>query len=421
MVRLGAINVTLESWHLDILDFIDLKKNGGEDKRRAKELFISISCSDLFMERVENNEMFTLFDPYDTRELTELWGTAFEEKYRYYEDLVKSNPEYFANPPQQINAKDLWKKFQTMFWETGIPFLYYKDTTNREFFKDIKEEFIESGELGLIRSANLCQEYLSPIKDKEVTVCNLGSVNLAKLTTPEKMERVIRIATRMLDNVIDVSTYQIPNTEETQKLRRSIGLGVCGEAEAIANLGIMYGSDEHLEWIDETYGMFEFYSDQASIDLGKEKGACKYSKHGYRNLHRRCIAPTSTISILMGTSQAHEAVFDKVWIEDNIIGTIKLTAPNLNVNNYAFYINAYEVDQASSVKATARRQKRIDMGISHNFYFNTATTKGKDVYDVNMLAYKLGFKTTYYTRSKSLKLNDLEKKEDKIVCSGCQN
>ena len=179
----------------------------------------------------------------------------------------------------------------------------------------------------------------------------------------------------------------------------------------------MYGSDEHLEWIDETYGMFEYYSDQASIDLGKEKGACKYSKHGYRNLHRRCIAPTSTISILMGTSQAHEAVFDKVWIEDNIIGTIKLTAPNLNVNNYAYYINAYEVEQEKAVRTTARRQKHIDMGISHNFYFNTATTEGKDVYDTNMLAYKLGFKTTYYTRSKSLKLNDLEKKEDKIVCN----
>ena len=427
MVRLGAINVGLESWHLDIFDFIDLKKNGGEDKRRAKELFITVSCSDLFMDRVIANENFTLFDPYDTKDLPELYGSEFEARYKYYEELSKTNPEYFVNPPKVVNAKDLWKKFQTMFWETGIPFIFFKDEANRSFFRDIKQEFIDNGDLGLIRSANLCQEYLSPIKDDEVTLCNLGSVNIAKIKSKEQLKRVVTLANRMLDNVIDVSSYKIPNSEATQKIRRSIGLGVCGEAEAIANLGIDYGSDEHLDWIDDFYGSFAQYSDEASVELGKEKGACIYSKSNFRNLHRRCIAPTSTISILMGTSQAHEAVFDKVWIEDNIIGTIKMTAPNLNVNNYAHYINVYDVPQTRAVMATARRQKHIDMGISHNVYFNTATTTGKDVYDTYILAYKSGFKTTYYLRSKSLKLKDLDRKDElqtktnKIVCSGCEN
>lgn len=408
-VRKGAFAVYLETWHKDIHDFLDMKRNSGEDKRLAKELFLGVSCSDLFMKRVENEEDFTLFDPYDVRILTETFGYEFEKHYEKFEKQFQKDPDSFTNPPVVVNAKSLYKKIQKYYWETGMPFWFFKDTANI---------YHENQELGLIRSTNLCTEIFQAANEYKTILCNLGSINLSIVNTKEDMERVIPIAMRMLDNIVDLNYYAIPKSEENQKHTRAVGLGIAGEAEMIANMHIMYGSDEHLEFIKEFYRDFSEISDNASVDLGKERGTwCEDSE--YRNGYRRAIAPTSSIGIIMGTSPCHEAVYNKVWIEDNKMGNFKITAPHINPSNYQYYINAYEVDQERAVRATAIRQKEFDQGISQNLFFRPGTS-GKKVYDTIMLAWKLKLKSLYYLRSESAQLDEVANKTTKIACFGCE-
>lgn len=410
-VRLGAIAVSIESWHKDIIDYLDLKKNNGDERRRAKELFIAVSCSDLFMNRVEKNEMFTLFDPYDVPELTETFSKEFEDIYTKYENDFLNGKE-FTNTPVRINAKDLWKKIQKMYFETGMPFLFFKDNVNKVH---------ENKEEGIIRSSNLCTEIFQPTNSDKTILCNLASLNLSKVYTKEDLERVVPIVCRMLDNVIDLSTYPIPGTEEVQKRTRAVGLGVAGEGELIANKQIIYGSKEHLEFIDELYANIEYYSDKTSKELAVERGPWKEGEE-HRNAYRRALAPTSSISVIMGTTAMHEGAFDKVWIEETKMGNVKMIAPNINPDNFAFYVSPYDVNQQDAIKCTAIRQKYTDQGISHNIYFRPEKTNGKEVFDTLMLAWKLGLKSTYYLRSESKKVTkEPTVKTSKIACVGCEN
>lgn len=410
-VRLGAIAVSIESWHKDIIDYLDLKKNNGDERRRAKELFIAVSCSDLFMNRVEKNEMFTLFDPYDVPELTETFGKEFEDIYTKYENDFLNGKE-FTNTPERINAKDLWKKIQKMYFETGMPFLFFKDNVNKVH---------ENKEEGIIRSSNLCTEIFQPTNSDKTILCNLASLNLSKVYTKEDLERVVPIVCRMLDNVIDLSTYPIPGTEEVQKRTRAVGLGIAGEGELIANKQIIYGSKEHLEFIDELYANIAYYSDKTSKELAVERGPWKEGEE-HRNAYRRALAPTSSISVIMGTTAMHEGAFDKVWIEETKMGNVKMIAPNINPDNFAFYVSPYDVNQQDAIKATAIRQKYTDQGISHNIYFRPEKTNGKEVFDTLILAWKLGLKSTYYLRSESKKVTkEPAIKTTKIACVGCEN
>ena len=407
-VRAGAIAVYVETWHKDYPDFLDMKRNSGEENRLTKELFIGSSISNLFRARVKANEEWTLFDPYDVPRLTETFGAEFETLYTEAEERYKKHPESFVNKPKTVKAKDLWKKMQTYYWETGMPFIFFKDNAN---------EAHENPELGIIRSTNLCTEIFQAADENKTILCNLGSVNLARVHTREDLERVVPIAMRALDNVVDLNYYAIPQSEENQMHTRAVGLGVAGEAELIASKQIMYGSDLHLEYIDELYGNFARISDQASIDLGTERGEWSPGKR-FRNAYRRAIAPTSSIGILLGTSACHEAVFDKVWVEENMLGAIKVTAPNINSDNFAFYVSAYDVDQERAVLATARRTPHFDQGISHNFYFRPGAT-GKKVFDTLMLAGDEGLKSGYYLRSESPKLNEPATRDTEIACFGC--
>ena len=405
-VRAGAIAVTVETWHKDILDFIDMKKNSGEEKRRAKELFLAVSASDLFMNRVENNETFTLFDPYDVPELTETFGYEFETKYREYEYKFNHNSQLFTNKPVSIKAKELYKKIQTYYWETGMPFWFFKDTANMAH---------KNPELGIIRSSNLCTEIFQAADETKTILCNLGSINLSKVYTDADLATVIPLAMRMLDNVVDLNYYAIPNSETNQKHTRAVGLGIAGEAELIANKQIIYGSDQHIQFIDKLYEAIANYSDAASTELGIERGFWDKGKT-YRNAYRRAIAPTSSISLIMGTSACHEPVFNKVWIEDNKMGAFKVTAPGISPDNYQYYINAYEVDQDRAILATSVRTKHLDQGHSHNIYYRPGTS-GKQVYDTVMLAWKSKLKSLYYLRSDSLE--SLEPRDNDIACFGC--
>ncbi|MDR2635843.1 MAG: ribonucleoside-diphosphate reductase subunit alpha, partial [Campylobacteraceae bacterium] len=399
--RKGAIAVYAEPWHMDISDFLDLKKNSGEERRRTHELFPALWINDLFMKRIEQDAMWTLFDPFDTPDLCELYGEAFEKRYEEYE----KNPE---TPKEFIKAKELWKKILTNYFESGSPFLCFKDNANRANPND---------HTGIIRSSNLCTEifqntkpnhYMTKVvfndggerlfeenddvktdngitkKAKKITaldtidgkeifivekalkegktaVCNLASINLSKVNTKDDIERVVPIAVRMLDNVIDLNFYPHAKVKHTNLLSRAVGLGIMGEAQMLAENGIAWGGYDHLAKIDEIMETISYNAIKASSNLSLEKGAypefdgSKWSKgifpvdianenakrlvdrgglfgysydwdklkekvkrDGMRNGYLMAIAPTSSISILVGTTQTIEPVYKRKWFEENL-------------------------------------------------------------------------------------------------------
>lgn len=501
--RKGAIAVYIEPWHIDILDFIDLKKNSGEERRRAHDLFPALWINDLFMKRVEKDEVWTLFDPYETQDLTDVWGEEFEKRYIEYEKkegIIK----------EKIKAKELWKKILLSYFETGNPFLCFKDNANR---------CNPNSHRGIIRSSNLCTEIFQNtepnyykirvkfedgtviyfdendevevdggivkkakkitsldsintkrvfIVDKEkidgdTAVCNLASVNLSKVNTKEDIERVVPIAIRMLDNVIDLNFYPLEKVKKTNLKTRAIGLGVMGEAQMLAEQEIEWGSDEHFQKIDEIMEAISYNAIKASSNLAIEKGKYpefngsswsqgimpidvankeakkltpnrgglfgyiydwnslreKVKKDGMRNGYLMAIAPTSSISILTGTTQTIEPVYKRKWFEENLSGLIPVVVPNLNIKTWKYYAPAYDLDQKILIKAASVRQKWIDQGQSTNIFIRLDKASGKYLHEIYMLAWKLGLKSTYYLRSQSPEAaNDVADRS--MECLGCQ-
>ncbi len=501
--RKGAISVYIEPWHIDVLDFLDLKKNSGEERRRAHDLFPALWINDLFMRRVEEDGIWTLFDPYETQDLTDLWGEEFEKRYLEYEQdetVIK----------EKIKAKELWKKILLSYFETGSPFLCFKDNANR---------CNPNGHFGIIRSSNLCTEIfqntepnyykvkvkfedgsieyyeeeeevevdggivkkakkitaLDSIGSKKVfivekeridgatAVCNLASVNLSKVNTKEDIERVVPIAIRMLDNVIDLNFYPLEKVKRTNLKTRAIGLGVMGEAQMLAEHRIEWGSDEHFNKIDEIMEAISYNAIKASSNLALEKGRYpafegsswskgimpidrankeakkltpsrgglfgytydwnalreKVKKDGMRNGYLMAIAPTSSISILTGTTQTIEPVYKRKWFEENLSGLIPVVVPNLSADTWQYYTPAYELDQRILIKAAAVRQKWIDQGQSVNIFIRLDVASGKYLNDIYMLAWKLGLKSTYYLRSQSPEVA-ADVADRSMECLGCQ-
>ena len=499
--RKGAIAVYLEPWHMDIMDFIDLKKNSGEERRRAHDLFPALWISDLFMERVLEDSYWTLFDPVEVKDLSEYFGEEFTAKYIAYEnsDSVTKN---------RIKAKDLWKKILTSYFESGSPFLCFKDSANKanpnphaghirssnlctEIFQNtnpnhykIKVEF-EDGTIktfeeedlvvvdgGITKKANKVTA-LDSINGKKIfivekqkidgdtAVCNLASINLSRINRSEDIKRVVPIAVNMLDNVIDLNFYPLRKVKATNLKSRAIGLGVMGEAEMLANSKISWGSNEHFKKIDEIMECISYNTILASSNLAIEKGSyptfdgsnwskgimphdhtpqavnaivnkdlfdnsCdwdflreKVKKDGMRNGCLMAIAPTSSISILVGTTQAIEPVYKRKWFEENLSGLIPVVAPKLSPETWSFYTPAFEIDQLQVVKAAAIRQKWIDQGQSTNIFMSLDKASGKYLHEIYTLAWKLGLKSTYYLRSQSPEAkNDVEDRS--MECAGCQ-
>jgi len=501
--RKGAIAVYIEPWHMDIRDFIDLKKNSGEERRRAHDLFPALWINDLFMKRVAEDGIWTLFDPYETPDLTELWGEEFEKRYMEYErreDITK----------ERVKAKELWKQILRSYFETGNPFLCFKDNANRCNPNDHK---------GIIRSSNLCTEifqntepnyYKVKVKyedgsvelfdeeedvrvdtgitkkakkitsldsiggkqvfivekekiDGQTAVCNLASVNLSKINTKEDIERVVPIAVRMLDNVIDLNFYPLEKVKLTNLKSRSIGLGVMGEAQMLAEHKIEWGSDEHFKKIDEVMEMISYNAIRASSNLAVEKGkyplyeGSKWSKgilpidtankeakkltpdrgglfgyiydwnelrekvkrDGMRNGYLMAIAPTSSISILTGTTQTIEPVYKRKWFEENLSGLIPVVVPNLSPETWQYYTPAYDLDQRLLIKAAAVRQKWIDQGQSTNIFIRLDRASGRYLHEIYTLAWQLGLKSTYYLRSQSPEVAQ-DVADRSMECMGCQ-
>jgi ribonucleoside-diphosphate reductase alpha chain len=501
--RKGAIAVYIEPWHIDVRDFLDLKKNAGEERRRAHDLFPAMWLNDLFMQRVKEDGRWTLFDPYEVSELTDLYGKEFEERY------LELESEESNITKEVISAKTLWKEILRSYFETGNPFLTFKDTANRSN---------PNKHSGVIRSSNLCTEIFQntspnhykikltyqdgtievleedkmvtvdngmtkPAKkitaldslngkqiwmvdkeksDGETAVCNLASINLSKINTKEEIERVVPIAIRMLDNVIDLNFYPLVKVKKTNEKSRAIGLGVMGEAQMLAESKIVWGSNEHFNKIDEVMESVSYYAIKSSSDLAIEKGcypnyegsewskgifpidnateeACKLvnrgglfgythdwqklkekvKRDGMRNGYLMAIAPTSSISILTGTTQAIEPVYKRKWFEENLSGLIPVCAPNLSPDTWEYYTPSYDLDQNILVKAGAIRQKWIDQGQSLNIFITLDKASGKYLNEIYMNAWKFGLKSTYYLRSQSPEAtNDIEDRSQE--CIGCQ-
>ncbi len=501
--RKGAIAVYIEPWHMDVKDFIDLKKNSGEERRRAHDLFPALWINDLFMKRVAEDGIWTLFDPYETPDLTEVWGEEFEKRYMEYE-----RRENIAK--ERVKAKELWKQILRSYFETGNPFLCFKDSANRCNPNDHQ---------GIIRSSNLCTEifqntepnyYKVKVKyedgsvelyeeeedvtidtgitkkakkitsldsiggkqvfivekekiDGQTAVCNLASINLSKINSKEDIERVVPIAVRMLDNVIDLNFYPLEKVKRTNLNSRSIGLGVMGEAQMLAEQKIEWGSDEHLKKIDEVMEMISYNAIRASSNLAVEKGKYplyegskwsrgifpidtasneakkltpdrgglfgyiydwnelrqKVKRDGMRNGYLMAIAPTSSISILTGTTQTIEPVYKRKWFEENLSGLIPVVVPNLNPETWQYYTPAYELDQRLLIKAAAVRQKWIDQGQSTNIFIRLDRASGRYLHEIYSLAWRLGLKSTYYLRSQSPEVvQDIADRSTE--CLGCQ-
>ncbi len=500
--RKGAIAVYLEPWHIDVVDFLDLKKNSGEERRRAHDLFPALWINDLFMKRVEADDKWTLIDPLDAPDLPKLHGEEFEKRYIEYENddsIIK----------ETVGAKELWKKVLLSYFETGNPFLCFKDSANKAN---------PNPHTGVIRSSNLCTEIfqntepnhydiklvledgstvmfdeneeveindgivkkakkitaLDRYKDKQVfivekekrdgktAVCNLASINLSKINTHEDIERVMPIAIRMLDNVIDLNFYPLSKVKNTNLDTRAIGLGVMGEAQMLAEAGIEWGSHEHFHKVDEIMEAVSYNAIKSSSNLAIEKESYatfegsnwskgifpidvandearklvdrgglfgyhydwnelkeKVKKDGMRNGYLMAIAPTSSISILVGTTQTIEPIYKRKWFEENLSGLIPVVAPNMSVDTWNYYTPAYDLNQEVLVKAAAIRQKWIDQGQSLNIFMTLDKASGKVLNDIYMLAWKLGVKSTYYLRSQSP-----EEKSDvadrSFECLSCQ-
>ncbi|CAD7288115.1 ribonucleoside-diphosphate reductase subunit alpha [Campylobacter suis] len=503
--RKGAIAVYIEPWHMDVGDFIDLRKNSGEERRRAHELFPALWINDLFMKRVGANDKWTLFDPAQTADLCDLYGEEFEKRYVEYEN----NDDIQKNV---VMAKELWKKILTSYFETGMPFLGFKDSANKVNPND---------HTGIIRSSNLCTEIFQNtepnyykikitfanaevrlydeeedvkvdsgivkkakklsaldsidgveifIVEKEAeagktAVCNLASINLSKINTKADIARVVPIAVRMLDNVIDLNFYPHKKVKDTNLDTRAIGLGVMGEAEMLATKQVKWGSYDHLSLIDSIMENISYQAIYASSNLAVEKGiyptyegskwsrgifpidsanenakalvtrgglfdedGCDWEKlrvkvkaDGMRNGYLMAIAPTSSISILVGTTQTIEPVYKRKWFEHNLSGMIPNVVPNLSPDTWQYYTPAYELDQRVLIKAGAIRQKWIDQGQSLNIFMSLDKASGGYLSEIYTLAWQLGLKSTYYLRSESPdseKVNNIADRS--IECEGCQ-
>ncbi len=366
--RKGAMCGYLETWHLDIEEFLELRKNTGDERRRTHDMNTANWVPDLFMKRVEQDENWTLFSPGEAPELHDLVGKAFEEKYEEYEDKAKKGE---MNQFKSIPAKELWRKMLTMLFETGHPWITFKDSCN------LRSPQQHSG---VVHSSNLCTEItLNTSADKEIAVCNLGSVNLTNhmkdgSLDEEKVKQTVSTAIRMLDNVININYYSVDTAKNSNFKHRPIGLGLMGFQDALYLQDIPYCSDEAVEFADRSMELISYSAIYASTELAKERGAYesfegslwskgilpkdsidilsenrgseylnvdrsetldwetlrkKVIKDGMRNSNVMAIAPTATISNITGVTQSIEPTYQNLYVKSNLSGEFTIVNPHL--------------------------------------------------------------------------------------------
>ncbi|MDD2161757.1 ribonucleoside-diphosphate reductase subunit alpha [Pseudomonas sp. MIL19] len=365
--RKGAVCAYLETWHMDIEEFIELRKNTGDDRRRTHDMNTANWIPDLFMKRVFDDGPWTLFSPSEVPDLHDLTGKAFEERYEYYEALTQYGGKIKLF--KTIQAKDLWRKMLSMLFETGHPWLTFKDPCNLRSPQQ---------HVGVVHSSNLCTEITLNTNKDEIAVCNLGSINLpnhivdGKLDTA-KLEKTVNTAVRMLDNVIDINYYSVPQARNSNFKHRPVGLGIMGFQDALYLQHIPYGSDAAVEFADKSMEAVSYYAIQASCDLADERGSYEtfqgslWSKgilpldsqqilieqrgqkyidvdlnetldwapvrarvqKGIRNSNIMAIAPTATIANITGVSQSIEPTYQNLYVKSNLSGEFTVINPYL--------------------------------------------------------------------------------------------
>ncbi|MFK4706173.1 ribonucleoside-diphosphate reductase alpha chain [Roseateles asaccharophilus] len=465
--RKGAVCAYLESWHLDIEEFLDLRKNTGDDRRRTHDMNTANWIPDLFMKRVMEGGDWTLFSPSDVPDLHDLFGAAFEKAYVAYEAKAdRGEMKLFKRLP----AKDLWRKMLSMLFETGHPWITFKDPCN-----------VRSPQqhVGVVHSSNLCTEITLNTSDSEIAVCNLGSVNLAQHLKDggidhAKLQRTVTVAMRMLDNVIDINYYAVKKARNSNVRHRPVGLGLMGFQDALYQMHVAYASQDAVEFADRSMEALCYYAYQASSDLALERGRyasfkgslwdkgilpidsiellaeqrggyldvdrsktmdwdalrAKIQAQGMRNSNCVAIAPTATISNIIGVDASIEPCFGNLSVKSNLSGEFTVInqylvrdlkalglwdevmvmdlkhfdgqlrqIDRIPANIKALYATAFEVEPVWLVEAAARRQKWIDQAQSLNIYM--AGASGKKLDETYKLAWTRGLKTTYYLRTTS--------------------
>ena len=365
--RKGAMCAYLETWHLDIEEFLDLRKNTGDDRRRTHDMNTANWVPDLFMKRVELDKNWTLFSPGETPDLHDLTGLAFEKRYEEYEALAAEGK---MDQHKTIPAKDLWRKMLTMLFETGHPWITFKDSCNLRSPQQ---------HIGVIHSSNLCTEITLNTSNDEIAVCNLGSVNLPQhmkdgVLDQEKVKRTVTTALRMLDNVIDINYYSVDTAKNSNLKHRPVGMGLMGFQDALYMQDAPYCSDAAVEFADRSMEVISYYAINASSELAKERGTypsydgslwsqgifpkdsidileknrgsefikvdrsetldwkklrAKVKKNGMRNSNVMAIAPTATISNITGVTQSIEPTYQNLYVKSNLSGEFTIVNPHL--------------------------------------------------------------------------------------------
>ena len=451
-VRQGAAAVYLDVWHRDLPEFLQLRTNNGDDRMKAHDIFPAVCYPDLFwkMAKEDLEQKWYLMCPHEIFmvkgwRLEDCYGEEWEEKYRQCieDERIKK---------RSITIKEIVRMVLKSAAETGTPFTFNRDTVNRAN---------PNGHKGMIYCSNLCTEIAQNMQETEsisteiktkdgetvvvtttkpgdFVVCNLASLSLGHLPIEDKeyMKDVVGTAVRALDNVIDLNFYPVPYAQITNQKYRGIGLGVSGYHHLLAKKNILWESQEHLKFADELFEMINYFTVSASADLAEEKGTYQFfegsdwhtgayfekrnyvSKEwkeleykvrntGMRNGYLLAAAPTSSTSILAGTTAGLDPVMKKFFMEEKKGSMLPRVAPDLSLDTYYYYQNAHNIDQSFSVKACGVRQRHIDQAQSLNLYITNNYTL-RQLFHLYVEAWEAGVKTIYYVRSKSLEVEECE-------------
>lgn len=448
--RKGGASITLDIWHKDLYEFIDLRTNNGDDRRKAHDIFPAISIPDIFMERLINRQDFSLFDPH---EVEKLMGFSLEdyydkdEKHKEFSERYKLCENDNRLAKITVPALDIMKKIMKSAVETGTPFIFFRDTVNRAN---------PNSHAGMIYGSNLCHEIaqnmsetkfvseeivsedgkskiVTTVESGDMVTCNLNSINLGNVAFDELKENV-PLQIRMLDNVITLNMFPVADAEVTSLKYRAVGLGVSGYHHYLAKNAIAWENEKHIEEADGLFEEIAYNAIKASMELAREKGAyaefegSKWQtgeyfdergyvserwqelkkdvmKYGLRNGYLMAVAPTGSTSNIAGTTAGIDPIFKKFFVEEKKGSFTPKTAPELNDETFWYYKEAHYINQLWSIRACAARQRHIDQAQSFNLYI-TPDVKAKDILDLYVESFKSGIKTIYYVRNRSLEMDE---------------